>query len=107
MMVDVALLGTFAKDRLVHRGVDHRAVDAVGDTAHQRLAGHLGEHALVNRHALGNRARLRETVQGARPPVEHALVGPKKDRLLTKLAALVPKPGLLERPAVGRAVVPQ
>jgi len=39
--------------------------------------------------------------------LEHALVGPKKDRLLTKLAALVPKPGLLERPSVGRAVVPQ
>jgi Lon-like ATP-dependent protease len=39
--------------------------------------------------------------------LEHALVGPKKDRLLTKLAALVPKPGLLERPGVGRAVVPQ
>ena len=36
--------------------------------------------------------------------LEHALVGPKKERLLTKLAALVPKPGLLERPAVGRAV---
>jgi len=34
--------------------------------------------------------------------LEHALVGPKKDRLLTKLAALVPKPGLLERPPVGR-----
>jgi len=34
--------------------------------------------------------------------LEHALVGPKKDRLLTKLGALVPKPGLLERPPVGR-----
>ncbi len=36
--------------------------------------------------------------------LEHALVGPKKDRLLTKLGALVPKPGLLERPVVPRAV---
>ncbi len=39
--------------------------------------------------------------------LEHALVGPKKERLLTKLAALVPKPSILERPPVPRAVVPQ
>jgi Lon-like ATP-dependent protease len=34
--------------------------------------------------------------------LEHALVGPKKERLLTKLAAIVPKPILLERPPIGR-----
>jgi len=39
--------------------------------------------------------------------LEHALVGPKKERLLTKLAALVPKPAILERPPVPRTVVPQ
>ncbi|TLZ52238.1 MAG: ATP-dependent protease LonB [Methanobacteriota archaeon] len=39
--------------------------------------------------------------------LEHALVGPKKERLLTKLGALVAKPSILERPAVPRAVVPQ
>jgi len=40
--------------------------------------------------------------------LEHALVGPKKERLLTKLGALVPKPGLLERATVApRSVVPQ
>ncbi len=36
--------------------------------------------------------------------LEHALVGPKKERLLSKLAALVPKPSILERPAIGRPV---
>jgi len=42
-------------------------------------------------------------VETLKDVLEHALVGPKKERLLTKLAALVPKPGLLDR-AVGRPV---
>jgi len=42
-------------------------------------------------------------VETLKDVLEHALVGPKKERLLTKLAAIVPKPGLLDR-SVGRAV---
>ena len=42
-------------------------------------------------------------VETLKDVLEHALVGPKKEHLLTKLAAIVPKPGLLDR-SVGRAV---
>ena len=42
-------------------------------------------------------------VETLKEVLEHALVGPKKEHLLTKLAAIVPKPGLLDR-SVGRAV---
>jgi len=44
------------------------------------------------------------SVETLKEVLEHALLGPKKERLLTKLAALVPKPALEPRPVVGRAV---
>jgi len=43
-------------------------------------------------------------VETLKDVLEHALVGPKKERLLTKLAAIVPKPALLDRPPIGRPV---
>jgi Lon-like ATP-dependent protease len=43
-------------------------------------------------------------VETLKDVLEHALVGPKKERLLTKLSAIVPKPAILDRPPIGRPV---